>query len=108
MRVDAVTRCVFVDEAVVWGAVGGGAEDVGGAVVAVVAVMGREGDGEETRDDGLLQPLWKGRREEGVGRCEWGRVGLEAAVGEVPPGGEGHGVDLCGVGFFLVSVYLFS
>lgn len=85
--VDAVAGCVFVDEAVVRGAVGGGAEDVR-------AVMGREGDGEETGDDGLLQPLGKGRREEGVGRCEWGGVGLEAAVGEVAPGGEGHAVDL--------------
>ena len=104
VRVDALSRCVFVDEAVVGCAVGGGAEDVGvgGAVVAVVvAVMGREGDGEETGDDRFLQPWWKRRREEGVGCCEWGGVGLEAAVGEVAPGWEGHAVDLLWGGCFF-------
>lgn len=95
VRVDALSRCVFVDEAVVGCAVGGGAEDV------VVAVMGREGDGEETGDDRFLQPWWKRRREEGVGCCEWGGVGLEAAVGEVAPGWEGHAVDLLWGGCFF-------
>lgn len=43
VRVDALAGVVFVDEAVVWGAVGGGVEDV---VVAVVVVVVRWGGGE--------------------------------------------------------------
>ena len=46
-------------------------------------------DRQQARDYGFLEPCGEWSGEQGVGRCKRGRVGLQAAVGEVAPLGEG-------------------
>lgn len=89
MRHDAYAGRIFVYQDVVRPLVRAVREEVYGVIVVIFGGF----EGEESRDDGLDEPLGEGFVEEGV-LDEFGGPGLEAAVGQLLPSGLRRVFDL--------------